>query len=115
MDVILKLKLIPYESISETAESMLSSIELNGPALLADSSSSLWTTLIRLRTAENPSFFGQTSDRVLHWFFSKWSPSESFNSESISSSCSLVMQVFSRKDHILLRILSIAMPRTSCD
>ncbi|OCK80454.1 hypothetical protein K432DRAFT_425753 [Lepidopterella palustris CBS 459.81] len=86
MDVILRLKLVPYASISETVEGILLSIELNGPALLTESSSSLWAIIIRERTAENPTFFNQTAERILNWFFNKWTPSlfpdRSYSSQS---------------------------------
>lgn len=76
MDVLLRLGVVPFSAVSETAQSMLLSVELSGPALLADSSSSLMTTLIRERVKENPTHFNPTAERVLNWILSKWTPSK---------------------------------------
>lgn len=55
---------------------MLMSIELSGPALLTESSASLLMTILRERTQENPTHFNPTSERVLNWLLSKWTPSK---------------------------------------
>ena len=54
---------------------MLLSIDIAGPALLTETSTSLLITLLRERTAENPTNFDQTADRILYWLLSKWTPS----------------------------------------
>ncbi|KAF2190124.1 hypothetical protein K469DRAFT_624615 [Zopfia rhizophila CBS 207.26] len=74
MDVLLRLKIVPFSAVSETMQTMLLTVELSGPALLTDTSSSLLVTAIRERTAENPTHFNQTADRVLYWLLSKWTP-----------------------------------------
>jgi len=74
MDALLKLGLIQYASVAEHADGMISSVELNGPAVFADSSSSLWATLLRLKVSESPGVFSVTSERILQWLFSKWTP-----------------------------------------
>lgn len=76
MDVLLKLQIVPFSAASDTAQSMLLSIELNGPALLTESSSSLLTTILQERVKENPTHFNNTSERLLNWLFSKWTPSK---------------------------------------
>jgi ataxia telangiectasia mutated family protein len=76
MDVLLRLQIVPFSSISDIAQSMLLSIELSGPALLTESSSSLMTTIMRERIQENPTHFNVTSERILSWLFSKWTPSK---------------------------------------
>jgi ataxia telangiectasia mutated family protein len=75
MDILLKLKLVQYSSVLSTMESMLSSVELHGPAIFADSSASLWVTLLQLKAAENPSAASGMSERLLRWTFSRWTPS----------------------------------------
>lgn len=75
MDVLLKLKLVHYSSVVVTMESMLSSVELHGPATFADSSASFWITLLQLKAAENPSSAFGISERLLRWTFSRWTPS----------------------------------------
>jgi ataxia telangiectasia mutated family protein len=74
MNVLLKLKLVPYSSIAPVIENMLSSVDLHGPALLSDASASLWITLIQLKASENPGSALVISERVLQWLFNKWTP-----------------------------------------
>jgi len=74
MDVLLRLGIVPFSAVSETAQSMLLSIELSGPALLTESSSSFLTTLIRERVTENPTNFNSTAERILNWTLSRWTP-----------------------------------------
>lgn len=76
MDVLLKLNIVPFSAVSATVQSMLLSIELNGPALLTEASSSFLTTIIQQRVAENPTHYNQTAERVLNWLLSKWTPSK---------------------------------------
>lgn len=74
MDVLLRLQIVPFSAISQTVQSMLLSIELSGPALLTEASSSFLTTLIRGRITENPTNFNFTAERILIWTLSKWTP-----------------------------------------
>lgn len=76
MDVLLKLRIVPYFAVSDTVQSMLHSIELSGPALLTETSSSLLTTIMRERVRESPTHFNATSERVLSWLLTKWTPSQ---------------------------------------
>jgi ataxia telangiectasia mutated family protein len=78
MDVLLKLRIVPFSVVSDNVQSMLLSIELSGPALLTETSSSLMTTMMRERINENPTHFNATSERILSWLFSKWTPSKCF-------------------------------------
>lgn len=77
MDVLLRLEIIPFTDVSDTIQSMLLSIELTGPSLVTDTSSSLLKTIVRERMKENPTHFNQTAEKILSWFFSKWTPSMS--------------------------------------
>lgn len=76
MDVLLKFEIIPFTTVSDIIQSMLVSIEMTGPSLLTDSSSSLLTTIMRERLKENPTHANQTAERILSWIFSKWTPSK---------------------------------------
>ncbi|XPS92677.1 Non-specific serine/threonine protein kinase [Ascochyta lentis] len=75
MDVLLKLEIVPFHAVSDTIQSMLLSIELTGPSLLTETSSSLLTTIVRERIKENPTHFNQTAERIISWLFNKWTPS----------------------------------------
>jgi ataxia telangiectasia mutated family protein len=85
MDVLLRLQIVPFSAVSDNVQSMLLSIELSGPALLTESSSSLMTTIMRQRVHENPTHFNATSERLLSWLFSKWTPSKCFPSSFFTS------------------------------
>jgi ataxia telangiectasia mutated family protein len=76
MDVLLRLRIVPFPAVSDTVQSTLLSLELSGPAMLTESSSSLLTTIMRERVQENPTHFNSTSERILSWLLSKWTPSE---------------------------------------
>ncbi|KAF2453189.1 hypothetical protein BDY21DRAFT_142648 [Lineolata rhizophorae] len=76
LDALFKVRLVPYSSVAEVAEAMVTAVELNGPAIVADASCAFLATLIRVRGAENPSAFASSSDRVLNWVFGKWLPSK---------------------------------------
>jgi serine-protein kinase ATM len=76
MDVLLKLEIVPFIAVSDTIQSMLLSIELTGPSLFTDTSSSLLTTIVREHVKENPTHFNQTAEKIMSWLFSKWTPSK---------------------------------------
>ncbi|KAK5164179.1 hypothetical protein LTR04_001989 [Oleoguttula sp. CCFEE 6159] len=75
MDITIRLGLVSYASIADSARSIISSIDLNGPVLLADSVSSMWVNIIRMQSSENPSGYSAVCERVLQWLFRKWVPS----------------------------------------
>ncbi|KAF2871547.1 hypothetical protein BDV95DRAFT_606981 [Massariosphaeria phaeospora] len=75
MNVLIKLNVVPFSAVSEIVQTILLSIELSGPALLTDASSSLLTTIIQRRTAENPTHYNQSAERLVNWLLSKWTPS----------------------------------------
>ncbi|KAH7063591.1 hypothetical protein B0J12DRAFT_643289 [Macrophomina phaseolina] len=75
MDIILRLGLVDYRDIGEIADVMVSSTELHGPAVLSDSSCSLWLTIFDARSSESPHSSHVTTDRMLRWLFSRWTPS----------------------------------------
>jgi ataxia telangiectasia mutated family protein len=85
MDVLLKLQIVPFSAVSDNVQSLLLSIELSGPTLLVETSSSLMTTIMRQRVHENPTHFNATSERILSWLFSKWTPSKCFRSPVLKS------------------------------
>lgn len=74
MELIITLKLVSHGSIAQAIDGMLSSIDLNGPAILTDSAISFCAVLSDLRRSENPGTSAATSERLLHWFFGRWTP-----------------------------------------
>ncbi|KAI9879869.1 MAG: Serine/threonine-protein kinase tel1 [Pleopsidium flavum] len=76
MGVILAHDLVEYGAIADVVDGIVTSVELNGPALLVDSSLSLWSLIVEYRQRENPSATHITSERILHWLFSRWNPAK---------------------------------------
>jgi ataxia telangiectasia mutated family protein len=76
MNVLLNLNIVRYLSVATVVETILSSVELHGPASFGDSSAFLWITFMKAKAAENPSASAALSDRILRWLFGKWIPSE---------------------------------------
>lgn len=74
LGVILAQRLVEYTAIADLVDGIITSVEHNGPALLVDSSLSLWALIVEYRQKENPGATQATSERVLHWLFSRWSP-----------------------------------------
>lgn len=76
MNTMLKLEVVIFATVTVNVQSMLSSVELNGPALLTETSIALMITLVRERARENPTNFDAAAERVLNWLFGKWNPRE---------------------------------------
>ena len=77
LDVLMRRKIVQYATVGDGAEAIISSFDLNGPAILTESSSSLMITLLEGRLSEHPSGFYAAAERILHWLFSRWNPSMS--------------------------------------
>lgn len=86
MDIILRLGLVDYNAIAEIADAIVSSVELHAPAVLSESSCSMWLTIFDVRNSQSPHSSQVTADRMLRWLFSKWTPSEYKRSHSSSVS-----------------------------
>jgi ataxia telangiectasia mutated family protein len=76
LSVLLKLHVVSYLTVAAVVETILSSVDLHGPATFCDSSASLWITFMKAKAAENPSASAVISERILRWVFGKWIPSE---------------------------------------
>ena len=74
MAVLLDCGLVGYPNIADLVESMIKSVDLNGPAECDDSSTTLWTILLVLRGREHLSSASEPFDSVLRWLFGRWSP-----------------------------------------
>ena len=74
MAVLLDCGLVEYPNIADLVESMIKSVDLNGPAECDDSSTTLWTVLLVLRGREHLSTASEPFDSILRWLFGRWSP-----------------------------------------
>jgi serine-protein kinase ATM len=75
LDTLLKHKHVLYPIVSQSLDNMLEMSELSGPAVLSDSSTSLWMTYLSMRLTENPTSSKGIAEKLLRWLFKKWTPS----------------------------------------
>ena len=78
MMVVLGKALIKYPDISDLIDSILSSVDLNGPVDCVDSALELWSVLLVLISKEKTCSVYDTSERVIRWFFNRWKPGKPF-------------------------------------
>lgn len=75
--IMLRADILPYHSISEEVNSIVTTADVNGPAVLAETSLSLMLYLLHLRNARLPSASQTTCNHIIRWVFMKWNPSKS--------------------------------------
>lgn len=92
MSVILKYELVAYTDIADTIESIVSSVDLNGPSVLTDSGLLFWSLLMKLRTKANPNLGLGTAKQICGWLKGTWTLGMCF-----TSSFNLHLILFSRK------------------
>lgn len=76
LHTMLQVDALPYHSISEEVNSIVTAADVNGPAVLSDTSLSLMLHLLHLRNARLPSASQTTCNHIIRWVFMKWNPSE---------------------------------------
>ncbi|KAL2821528.1 hypothetical protein BJX63DRAFT_378450 [Aspergillus granulosus] len=69
---ILDLGLLDYSAVSETINSMLLFVNLNGPSALSDSSLELWARVIRMTAQINPGSIFNASSQICAWLRETW-------------------------------------------
>lgn len=74
MTVILDASLIEFVDVTEIVDTMLSSVDLNGPALFTDSAVIMWTVVASLKAKYSPATTDHTSERIVRWLFIRWRP-----------------------------------------
>ncbi|KAK1987210.1 phosphatidylinositol 3 [Colletotrichum cereale] len=76
LHTILERNLVPYHDISDDINSMVTTADVNGPALLVDSSIILMLHLLTLRNVKLPNASQSTSHHIIRWAFLKWNPAD---------------------------------------
>jgi ataxia telangiectasia mutated family protein len=69
---ILEFGLLDYSEVSETINSMLTFVNLNGPSALSDSSLELWARVIRMTAQINPGSVSKASSQICAWLREAW-------------------------------------------
>ncbi|KAE9972679.1 hypothetical protein EG327_009430 [Venturia inaequalis] len=75
LGALLQLNVLNYASVASIVETMLSSVDLQGPVTFCDSSATLWIAFMKAKAAENPSASATISERIIRWLFGRWIPS----------------------------------------
>ncbi|KAL1956014.1 hypothetical protein VTO42DRAFT_7829 [Malbranchea cinnamomea] len=70
--VLLRSQIIHYSTVAEMIDSLLSSVELNGPANLTDSALSFWSIIMELRSKVNPAQSQDTAKHICGWMKGVW-------------------------------------------
>ncbi|KZL69017.1 ataxia telangiectasia mutated, partial [Colletotrichum incanum] len=76
LHTILEKNLVPYHDVSDDINSMVTTADINGPALLVDSSIILMLHLLTLRNVKLPNASQSTSHHIIRWAFLKWNPAD---------------------------------------
>ncbi|MCJ1313627.1 Serine/threonine-protein kinase tel1 [Agyrium rufum] len=84
--LLLRLRIVTPTDVADTVEAILASADLNGPALLCDSSIELWCSLIDLKARSSPVSIFETSQRVITWLLTRWKPSKYLDLSATASS-----------------------------
>ncbi|KAL4920462.1 hypothetical protein BDW62DRAFT_6131 [Aspergillus aurantiobrunneus] len=69
---ILQSGLLDYSGVAETANLMLSFVNLNGPSTLSDASLELWASVIKMTTQMNPGLVSNASSQICAWLRDAW-------------------------------------------
>lgn len=77
LHTILEAGILPYHSLAEDINSFVTMADVNGPAILCDTSLSFMACLFHERNTRLPSVSQTTSSHIIRWVFLKWNPSES--------------------------------------
>ncbi|EEH09992.1 ataxia telangiectasia mutated [Histoplasma capsulatum G186AR] len=72
LTAILHFELLDYSIVGDTIESMISSVDLNGPSGLTDSALRMWAKLVDFRTKFNPAQNQDMSKQICTWIRNSW-------------------------------------------
>jgi serine-protein kinase ATM len=73
---ILTNELLAYSDVMGDISEIVTTADVNGPAVLVDSSLILMTTLLQLRNHHLPNASHATNNHVIRWMLSRWFPGE---------------------------------------
>ncbi|OAQ99493.1 hypothetical protein LLEC1_02257 [Akanthomyces lecanii] len=74
---LLKTDVLPYHSLSDDINSITTTADVNGPAILCDTSVALMGHLLSVRNTILPSASQATSNYIIRWALMRWSPADS--------------------------------------
>ncbi|TQN70759.1 Serine/threonine-protein kinase TEL1 [Colletotrichum shisoi] len=104
---ILESDLVPYHDVSDDINSIVTTADVNGPAVLVDSSIILMLYLLTLRNVKQPNASQSTSHHIIRWVFLKWNPETSFSAALDSSDNQAFFEVMLKVIRPVLPALNI--------
>ena len=72
MNTILQLDLLEYSAFADAARSTFSSVNVNGPSAISDSSLCFWSTITRMSAQLNPASVMTASKQICSWLKEAW-------------------------------------------
>ncbi|KAF6844577.1 phosphatidylinositol 3 (ataxia telangiectasia mutated) [Colletotrichum musicola] len=76
LHTILEVNLVPYHDVSDEVNSIVTTADVNGPALLVDSAIVLMLHLLFLRNMKLPNASQATCNHIIRWIFLRWNPAD---------------------------------------
>lgn len=76
LQTLLDADVLPKHTLTADLNSFITTADVNGPAILCDTSISLMSCLLHERNVRLPSASQITSNQVIRWAFLKWNPSK---------------------------------------
>ncbi|KAJ6781431.1 hypothetical protein PWT90_08113 [Aphanocladium album] len=73
-------EVLPHHSLSDDINSIITTADVNGPALLCDTSIALMYHLLHVRNTVLPSASQATSNYIIRWALMRWNPADSSSS-----------------------------------
>ncbi|KAM0436085.1 hypothetical protein ACHAPT_002977 [Fusarium lateritium] len=77
LHAILEADVLPYHTVSEDVNGVVTTADVSGPSVLCDTSISLMFHVLHLRNARIPSASQSTCHHIIRWIFLRWNPNES--------------------------------------
>lgn len=77
LHTLLEADLVGYHGISRDINDIVTTADVNGPAVLTDSTLLLMLHLLKLRNLKLPNAGQTTCNHIIRWVFLKWNPGKS--------------------------------------
>ncbi|KAH7313419.1 Cullin family-domain-containing protein [Stachybotrys elegans] len=76
LHTVMECEILPYHTIADDVNNIVTTADVNGPAILCDTSLSLMFHLFHVRNSRLPSASQITCSHMIRWLFLKWNPGE---------------------------------------
>ncbi|KAM0271737.1 hypothetical protein ACHAPA_002502 [Fusarium lateritium] len=77
LHAIIEADVLPYHTIAQDINNVVTTADVSGPSVLCDASISLMFHILHLRNGRIPSASQSTCHHIIRWVFLRWNPNES--------------------------------------